>query len=125
MAERRVSVRKIKEWIATLPPEYLNCRARGYHVGSTFWVDKGERQEMVVWLQHERCACGTERTRGVNRSTGRYVGGFAYAYPDGYQAPDDIGWGSISAEARGLYRLERINRFLADNARATFKEPKR
>lgn len=122
MAERRVSIKKMKAWIATLPERYLECRARGYHVGSQFWVEDGERQGVMVWLQHERCDCGTERVRGVHRSTGLYVGAFSYDHPNGYKAPEEIGWGSVSAEARGLYRLERIRRFYDKNRTPKFSD---
>ena len=102
---------KIKRWVANLPDVFLECRARGYHVGVQFWVEDGVREDTKVHLQHERCQCGTVRTRGVNRVNGRYVGQFAYAHPEGYSAPEGLGWDSVSAEARGLGRLERIRRF--------------
>jgi hypothetical protein len=119
---RRFQSKKVKAWIAELPDPYLECRARGYHVGVQFWVEDGERDGSRVHLQHEKCACGTTRTRGINRTTGRYVGTLGYNHPAGYSAPEGLGWDSVSAEARGLYRLERIRRWYEQQRTPRFSE---
>lgn len=90
----------VRELAQNLTPQMIQCRDFG-HNWKPYTATPLQGGGFTRTL---RCACEAERVQELN-SRGAVVSSH-YNYPEGYQMPK--GFGRISAEDKGVFRLESI-----------------
>lgn len=99
-----------KAWLKALPIEYLLCRSGRLH--SFPPEGYAVAVEGRYYVQVEICAvCHTKRKQRIVKTSG-YLDGASYEREDKrYDVP--VGIGRLTRVEYGMFRIERIERFLA------------
>lgn len=104
IAMERASLRRLRQFVADLPAEFLECRQYN-HAWTGHTVTRGKKQYTVVLL----CLRCKSHAREILSDDGSREGKRSIQYVEGYLAH---GMGRLDGQARAALRLEGVHRNL-------------